>query len=1171
MIERDTSPDLTPWEPVPTDLPTEWMLLVDELSREARGTPRPPQAYALKVRYDARRVGDLLRSWQLPWQVVMAGYLREYDEERLRAFDLPDRTRILAHIKESLLYARYIEEEQWLPLLTLPYRDLGALLIATAVYYQALIVIQERYPSRIHQQRERLHIESVRRTLLHIAKRLNMWNFKRSVEDLTEQLCYPLNFAEDQQEYSRILTQDAQKLEDIRQLFITYYRETTGLPMVVDNTACGVAGLKRRIQDSHTTATTQKTELTGFDLITFNITVPTIEECYKAFGVLSQLGYIQDRVTDQIANPKPNGYSHLAFGLVLDHQVPCLQALSWLQESSYACSLQIATSPLQAIMKYGCLYPFCYQLYIDPPPPLEELQSPTGPSFWHSREGKAYYAIQEAIARQIASPPGEDERNHGPVIVYDKNRNPIAVPKRATALDLAYKLGDEIGARTAEVFINNRKAPLSRELDTGDVVEIRTSPETQIQDYWLDEKYATTIKARNHIQAQLRQRLLEQKGYYQISEVLERYSYSLTLEQLEEELRFLVAQKKLGTLQFYLEQLQREKEPPWTAEWAAQQILLRRAENDTPSAPGETQWIPVPVTADSQTFRPYHFCGICQPAYPHTITIVGLVRPKKREMIVHAINCPRLTASTVAHPFGHTLIPMEWQCPPSFRVAFLITGRDRRGLVNDITGQLRQHQCIIRSIHAEALTKFNNAEIRLVIETHEDREVVSIYKKLARVESVSNVKIDPIATLSHIYERLQKLLQPEDSLETDNDAHLRWNEYVYTLKQRMAVLKNPYDISRPATSGMFFGRTEEMKRLHRELCDTDNGKSMVLYGPRRSGKSSICKNFLERYIVPPYWHTFYSLQGCTQQGEETVLRQIAEEIGRRFSEQLHRPAPSWSDFSASDLHLHFKRFVQYCLAQVPGSRLILALDEFGGALTSYQKNILEPRFFTYWRELTGEIPQLSLLIALPTSSHTVFTLHAFPNAFSFAETLPVVFLDKESAERLLVEPLREQQVAIHPHTVIHAIHLTGGNPYYLTLIGQQLVFLLNLEPRKQSLTDKDLTLAVERIIEQGSDHNFIFYRDELQSELEARILEAIVELTERNNTTTVSLKKIAGCLNLPEKEIRPALERLRNGLILNEHRREHTLLNPHYSFKIELVRHWLSRNHWFFTHNSSVS
>jgi len=97
------------------------------------------------------------------------------------------------------------------------------------------------------------------------------------------------------------------------------YYEATHRHLTVLCSKRGIAGLKRRIQDVHTTVSSQTIHLTGFDLVTFDVIVPAVQDCYVAFGVLSQLEHIK-HMTDQIANPKPNGYSRLTLDLNLQPQ-----------------------------------------------------------------------------------------------------------------------------------------------------------------------------------------------------------------------------------------------------------------------------------------------------------------------------------------------------------------------------------------------------------------------------------------------------------------------------------------------------------------------------------------------------------------------------------------------------------------------------------------------------------------------------------------------------------------------------------------------------------------------------------------------------------------------------------------------------------------------------------
>jgi (p)ppGpp synthase/HD superfamily hydrolase len=1156
MADANQHLDLTPWKPTPTQIPEEWMKLAGELEQEMKGSQH---AYVLQVKYDARRVGNLLRSWGLPWQVVIAGYLWEYDKEFILQANLEHVDEVVSHIHEVNLYAKYIEDENLPPMLTSPYRDLGGLLIALAIYYMALQALQEQSNEQPYKGKMQSQIESVGRTLLNVTKSLGMWHFKREIEDLLEQLRSPRKFVELKKDHARILQQDALLLEEIRQLLIVAYQEATSQPITVVYTPCGIAGMKRRQQDAHTIAISSNSQLTGFDLVTFDVIVPTVQDCYAAFGVLSQLGHIEERIIEQIANPKPNGNSHIALGLILKPQGPYTQALKWPETYTIICRLQIAAPFMQAITWYGCLFPGYYELYTRMLL-QKEIKPPSMQHLWHSEDGKIFFTLKEFLATRHPQP-----ETKAPIVTYSLDHRPVELPIGATALDFAFALGDTIGEHALEALINNRQAPLYRVLDAGDVVEIRTLSEVQTQDYWLRENYAITTEARRQIKESLSRRFPELRGYELLRDVLERNHFTLTKENLDHELSLLLKHHYLGTPQTYLKRLQKTGKPPYNPDWAAQQIMQQISDrNDSLSiGEGRASWNPIldmDLTATKKFIYQQRLCNLCQPTYPRDMKIMGRLRKRSGELVVHKATCPHLIDRTKAQQ--SVLLPMTWQLqPPAFSVTFFLTAQDRSGLILDLARQLRRHRCDLLSINAEAVSKFREARMHFTIEAYSDKEVLDIWQELSRIENVVNIEINAAATPARIRDRLQKLRKQQSMYPTKTRVTLDWEESMLTLQPRNPKLRNPFDISRPAGTKMFFGRSAETATMQRELCEGEQGKALILYGPRRSGKSSIIKNFFERQVQSPLWGVHFSLQNYTQQSDETILMQMADRICEEFREQLFQSVPHWNQFNDNDPLVRFKRVLQRCLAQIQGSRLVLALDEFGGAIDAYENHFLAPRFFTFWKELMGEIPQLSLIVALPTNAHTLLNSKRFGNAFSFAESLQVMFLDTKSAEQLLIDPLRDQNIEIYPNTVALAVKLTGGNPYFMTLIGQQLIHQLNEEPDKQLITDEDLRLVVDHMIETDFSPNFLYLKREVQQVEELRILEGIVELTTRTDQSKVQLKKIAAHLNWPISMSRQHLERLRNGLILQENG---PTSNPYYSLTMELVRLWLTHNHWFF-------
>ena len=103
--------------------------------------------------------------------------------------------------------------------------------------------------------------------------------------------------------------------------------------------------------------------------------------------------------------------------------------------------------------------------------------------------------------------------------------------------------------------------------------------------------------------------------------------------------------------------------------------------------------------------------------------------------------------------------------------------------------------------------------------------------------------------------------------------------------------------------------------------------------------------------------------------------------------------------------------------------------------------------------------------------------------------------------------------------------------------------------------------VAEQIIQENTGNNFNFLKQELQDERERRILENIVELSWLIKQSKVQCKAIADRLDISVYETRQHLDRLRDGLILDEFGPRS---NPYYSFKIELVRRWLLHHREFF-------
>ena len=124
-----------------------------------------------------------------------------------------------------------------------------------------------------------------------------------------------------------------------------------------------------------------------------------------------------------------------------------------------------------------------------------------------------------------------------------------------------------------------------------------------------------------------------------------------------------------------------------------------------------------------------------------------------------------------------------------------------------------------------------------------------------------------------------------------------------------------------------------------------------------------------------------------------------------------------------------------------------------------------------------------------------------------------------------------------------------------------MIFQLNRDVQKQVVGDNELKQVTEKITADRTSQNFDYLRSELVYGEERMLLEKMIDLLENSDMKEAQLKKIASAAGMSASVARRYLDRLHMGLILNK---GGPLSNPIYSFKIELVRRWMTHNHSFF-------
>ena len=247
------------------------------------------------------------------------------------------------------------------------------------------------------------------------------------------------------------------------------------------------------------------------DLIAFRILVQKIDECYAALSFIHEnWAPVKNRFKDYIANPKPNGYQSLHTTVVENKEEPSVNLRP--------VEIQIRTHEMHRMAEYGVAAHWLYK----------------------EKRHKTKILEAEQLEDSMTEKINEDrDVNTIPVInlfsdkiyVITPAEEIIELPKLASPLDFAYSIHTEVGNRTIGAKANGSIISLDGALNSGDNVEILTSPRQEPRKEWLD--YIKTRHARNKIKHALHEKnrdLRKKEGM----EMLEKEfrSHSLNLNRL---------------------------------------------------------------------------------------------------------------------------------------------------------------------------------------------------------------------------------------------------------------------------------------------------------------------------------------------------------------------------------------------------------------------------------------------------------------------------------------------------------------------------------------------------------------------------------------------------------------------------------------------------------------
>ena len=221
------------------------------------------------------------------------------------------------------------------------------------------------------------------------------------------------------------------------------------------------------------------------DIYAFRVIVKDkIDDCYRALGATHNLYKpIETRFKDYIAIPKTNGYQSLHTSLIGPHGIPV--------------EIQIRTQDMDQMADKGVAAHWLYKQDGENSgttaqmkarrwmQSLLELQQSAGSSFEFIENVKSDLFPEE-------------------IYVFTPDGRIIELPMGATAVDFAYAVHTDVGNSCVGVKVDRKPYPFSQPLDSGQTVEVITSPSARPNATWLN--FVVTAKARLQIRTYLRSR-----------------------------------------------------------------------------------------------------------------------------------------------------------------------------------------------------------------------------------------------------------------------------------------------------------------------------------------------------------------------------------------------------------------------------------------------------------------------------------------------------------------------------------------------------------------------------------------------------------------------------------------------------------------------------------------
>ncbi|MCB9421180.1 MAG: HD domain-containing protein [Ardenticatenaceae bacterium] len=599
----------------------------------------------------------------------------------------------------------------------------------------------------------------------------------------------------------------------------------------------------------------------------------------------------------------------------------------------------------------------------------------------------------------------------------------VMLTEKATPIDFAYAIHPGLGHQCTGAMVNGRMASLTQPLESGDVVKIMTSSASVgPSPEWLES--TKTSKARNHIRRWFKAEKpgeMSEAGWAILETKLRQLGILLTSPSAARQLERVARSEGFENRQELLLAIGVGKRK---AAAIADKMQAAMKDGTTPS-------MQATIVSLARADMPHRLASCCNPLPPDPI--VGYAT-RRNEVTVHRADChiAQRLMPLLAAEWTNLDEEQHWN-------EFQIMALDRPGLVHDVSAVVKETGLGMNSFHADrmpdgsAQVKFGLGGMPIVQRDH----------LIARLRQVSSVRKVAVSVPSHPSQII------EDSV----------------LARRLAP--NPYTL-RPVSGEGFYGRNNELRDLVNNLRDVQPGEAVLLWGPRRIGKTSMLLQFQQHVMSSEdYVLAFVDMQKLSGRSTTMFLRDIVKAIVKELPAFSTAQAPTLARMKRDPLG-YFRGFLEN-VPELRNKHIVLILDEFQLLSELYDEQVTLADINRYFRSMIQHRQGLSMIFCGGGVLDTL--LHQPEAAFllELARYQEIDCLDDAAARQLIVQPAH--RIQYDEAAVNDLVELTAGHPYYLQWLCGELLARADRDQRS-SINTQHLHDAITDWLPYQGEHFF---------------------------------------------------------------------------------------------------